>query len=70
MAFAPAPECYRPYDTYGEVCVKCGECGRRFNRIGYLVRKSRQERDLKPFRRNYLKKRGGKPPFSIGFVDE
>ena len=28
LDFTPLPECRRPEDTYGEVCIKCNECGR------------------------------------------
>ena len=26
--YAPIPECLHPDQTYGEICVQCGECGR------------------------------------------
>ena len=31
--YVPCEECNNP-DTYGELCVKCGECGRTFNLYG------------------------------------
>lgn len=35
------PECENP-DSYGEICVKCGQCGRKFD-DGSLWRRSRNE---------------------------
>ena len=29
-------ECNNP-DTYGMICVKCGECGRIFNDNGFMI---------------------------------
>ena len=29
-------ECNNP-DTYGMICVKCGECGRIFNADGFMI---------------------------------
>ena len=29
-------ECSNP-DTYGVICVKCGECGRIFNDNGFMI---------------------------------
>jgi len=29
--YPPVPECKRPEETYGEICIKCNECG-RFNK--------------------------------------
>ena len=33
--YAPEENCKNP-DTYGEICVKCGECGRKFDEQGVL----------------------------------
>lgn len=34
--YAPSEECTNP-DTYGEICVKCGACGRKFDDKGVLI---------------------------------
>ena len=34
--YAPCKECNNP-DTFGMICVKCGECGRQFNGNGYCT---------------------------------
>lgn len=31
--YAPCEKCNNP-DTFGMICVKCGECGREFNDAG------------------------------------
>ena len=31
--YAPFEYCNNP-DTFGMICVKCGECGRQFNECG------------------------------------
>lgn len=31
--YAPCESCNNP-DTFGMICVKCGECGREFNDSG------------------------------------
>ena len=31
--YGVSEKCNNP-DTYGEICVKCGECGRQFNDTG------------------------------------
>lgn len=34
--YAPCEQCNNPY-TFGMICVKCGECGREFNDVGYCT---------------------------------
>lgn len=34
--YAPCEKCTNP-DTYGEICVKCGACGRKFDDKGVLI---------------------------------
>lgn len=34
--YKPCKECTNP-DTYGEICVKCGACGRKFDDEGNLI---------------------------------
>lgn len=34
--YAPCEQCNNP-DTFGMICVKCGECGREFNDAGYCT---------------------------------
>lgn len=31
--YMPSEKCSNP-DTFGMICVKCGECGREFNEAG------------------------------------
>jgi hypothetical protein len=38
LDYAPSSECSNP-DTYGEICVKCGQCGRKF-KGGLLISSS------------------------------
>ncbi len=41
--YGPAPDCSNP-ETYGAVCAKCGQCGRRFDEQGLLRKEVRQRR--------------------------
>ena len=34
--YAPEENCKSP-DTCGEICVKCGECGRKFDDKGVMI---------------------------------
>lgn len=36
--YAPCDKCTNP-DTFGEICVKCGACGRKFDDEGVLIEK-------------------------------
>lgn len=45
MAIPLAKDCKADgSQTYGELCIKCGKCGRLFDRNGYPVRWSKAER--------------------------
>jgi len=35
--YCVSDNCKRLSDTYGEICIKCGECGRKFER-GVLIK--------------------------------
>lgn len=37
--YSPSAECKNP-ETYGEICVKCGECGRTFDENGVIEKEA------------------------------